>query len=387
MAATTPMLSRAQCVRQQTKTVCCLNQNMTIHKFILASAVILAGVCLLAVPAQAHDPGLSAADIQIDAQGLTAHLSFAGSDLASLTSQNVNKNGPASADAGRGDTTVEPKDLLEVSVDGVRIQGERVASRVDASGTVHLDIRFPLERGSVLTLRSTAIVKLARGHRQYLSVKSADGNLLAEKILDANQDTLELHIGGLSARRGFAGFREFLALGIEHILTGYDHLAFLLGLLIIGGSFKSVARIITSFTIAHSITLGLATMDVVRIPPSIVEPLIAASVMYVGLENIFRREHRARWLLTFGFGLVHGFGFASALRELGIGTGGMGAAVPLLSFNMGVELGQIGIAAIALPLIWKLRSRPLFPRRWVPAVSLLVAAAGCVWLVQRTLLR
>jgi hydrogenase/urease accessory protein HupE len=365
---------------------------MNIYKFILAFTAILASVCLLAVGAEAHDPGLSAAEIQIDGRGLTVRLSFAGSDLTSLISNSLippsaNKGGPASAQTSLSDIAPEPEDLLEVFVDGARIPGKQIASRVDDSGTVHLEIWFPLEHGSLLTLRSTAIAKLARGHRQYMSVKNPEGSLLAEKILDASQDTVELHIGLLAARSGLAGFREFLVLGIEHILTGYDHLAFLLGLLITGGSFKSVARIITSFTVAHSITLGLATLDVVRISPSVVEPLIAVSVMYVGLENIFRREHRARWLLTFGFGLVHGFGFASALKELGIGAGGMGAAVPLLSFNMGVEMGQIGIASVALPLIWKLRAQPLFVRRSVPALSLLVAAAGCVWLIQRTLLR
>ncbi|HEV8487331.1 MAG TPA: HupE/UreJ family protein, partial [Blastocatellia bacterium] len=183
-------------------------------------------------------------------------------------------------------------------------------------------------------------------------------------------------------------FSQFLLLGIEHILTGYDHLVFLLGLLIAGASFKAAAKIITSFTVAHSITLALATLGVVRISPGIVEPLIAVSIIYVGLENIFRREMSRRWLLTFCFGLVHGFGFAAVLSELGIGSGGLaGAAIPLLSFNLGVELGQVVIAGAALPLIWKLRNRPSFVARFVPVCSVLVAVAGGFWLLERTMLK
>jgi hydrogenase/urease accessory protein HupE len=181
-------------------------------------------------------------------------------------------------------------------------------------------------------------------------------------------------------------FRRFLTLGIEHILTGYDHLAFLFALLVAGGTFGSAARIITSFTLAHSLTLALATFGLVHLPSWLAEPLIAASIVYVGLENLFRRDHGRRWLLTFGFGLVHGFGFASVLRELGIGAGGSGAAVPLFSFNAGVEIGQIAIALLTLPAIWKLSRRPAFETRAVPACSILVALLGAWWLVQRTLL-
>jgi hypothetical protein len=128
----------------------------------------------------------------------------------------------------------------------------------------------------------------------------------------------------------------------------------------------------------------VATLNLVHIPSRIVEPLIAASIVYVGIENLFRRgDPKGRWLLTFAFGLVHGFGFASVLREMGVGANGGGLVVPLVSFNLGVELGQIAIAAIALPLIWSLRTRPVFVRRWVPAASSMVAVLGSFWFVQR----
>jgi hydrogenase/urease accessory protein HupE len=117
-----------------------------------------------------------------------------------------------------------------------------------------------------------------------------------------------------------------------------------------------------------------------------VEPLIAASIVYVGVENLVQRgAPKGRWLLTFTFGLVHGFGFASVLRELGVASGTSGIVVPLVSFNLGVEVGQIAVAALVLPVVWKLKRRPSFIPRYVPACSILIALAGGCWLIERVL--
>jgi hypothetical protein len=112
--------------------------------------------------------------------------------------------------------------------------------------------------------------------------------------------------------------------------------------------------------------------------------LIAASIVYVGIENLVCRKgvsHRA--LLTFGFGLIHGFGFAGALREMGVGSNGSAIAVPLLAFNGGVEIGQMMVAAVILPIIWRFKDKPQFTLRWAPACSVLVALAGGFWFIQR----
>ncbi|MGH8612027.1 MAG: HupE/UreJ family protein [Gammaproteobacteria bacterium] len=181
-------------------------------------------------------------------------------------------------------------------------------------------------------------------------------------------------------------FGAFLRLGVEHILTGYDHLLFLFALLIVSPGLWPSIKIITAFTLAHSITLGLATFDIVAVPSAIVEPLIAATIVYVGVENLVRREApRGRWFLIFIFGLVHGFGFAGVLRELGVGSGDLGIALPLFSFNLGVELGQLTVAACLLPLLARMRARPGLALRWVPVSSLLVVIAGGYWLAERTL--
>jgi hydrogenase/urease accessory protein HupE len=202
----------------------------------------------------------------------------------------------------------------------------------------------------------------------------------------ADRATAEFAVanGGVTAREAVGSFGNFLALGVKHILTGYDHLLFLFGLLVVARGFVSSLSIITSFTIAHSITLAAATFNLAQIPGRIVEPLIAASIVYVGIENLLRSDvPKARQLVTFGFGLIHGFGFASVLREMGIGAGTGGVALPLLSFNIGVELGQIMVAAVALPIIWKLRANPLFIARWVPACSTAVVLLGSSWFVER----
>ena len=148
-----------------------------------------------------------------------------------------------------------------------------------------------------------------------------------------------------------ATFGGFFFMGVEHILTGYDHLIFLFGLLIAISQFRATLWVITCFTLAHSVTLALAAFDVVRIPEHIVEPLIAATIIYVGVENLLRLDNATgRWRLALIFGLVHGLGFATDLKEKVAGMSGEKIVVPLVSFNLGVEVGQLAVAALVLPL-------------------------------------
>jgi hypothetical protein len=181
-------------------------------------------------------------------------------------------------------------------------------------------------------------------------------------------------------------FPKFLRLGIGHILTGYDHLLFLLALLVGCRRVKPMLGIITGFTLAHSLTLALAAMDVVRLKSSIVEPLIAASIVIVGIENlVWSGTAKGRWQVACAFGLIHGFGFASALREVGLGANGSPVLAPLVSFNLGVEIGQIAVAAFVLPLLFGLRKLHVGERYALPAISCMIVLAGGYWLLERTL--
>jgi hydrogenase/urease accessory protein HupE len=254
---------------------------------------------------------------------------------------------------------------------------------LDESDAVHFELTFAIGSDSRISVLPLLLARLPHGHRQYLSAVDAQGVLLGRQMLSQGSGPYEIE---RTFPAGKKEFTQFLFLGVEHILTGYDHLVFLLALLLAGGSLLSAGKIITSFTLAHSITLALATLNVVRLPASIVEPLIAISIVYVGVENLLRRGVRRRWLVTFAFGLVHGFGFASVLRDLGVGLGGGGLLMPLFSFNLGVEVGQLVIAALTFPLIRQLRHSPAFIARYAPACSVMIILAGGYWFIERALL-
>jgi len=371
-----------------------MNRAKRIPRLTPAICLLLVLMILAAASAFAHDPGLSAAELKLDGNQVAARITFARDEIAmiapTLANVDADRDGQVAQsefDAVRANIESLAKESFVISVDGKDAAPAAVAVALGEGDAIHFDLRFAAPEASRLVLRSLLIGKLARGHRQFLSLRDADGNVLKQQMLDAANNSFECDLAAVSASQTRPqSFWAFLSLGVEHILMGFDHLAFLFALLIAGGTLREAAKVITSFTVAHSITLALATLDAFNIPAGVVEPMIAASIIYVGLENIFRREIKRRWMLTFAFGLIHGFGFASALGELGVGAGA-GAVAPLLSFNLGVEIGQIAIAALVLPLIWKLRQQPRFVIRYVPACSILVALAGGYWLIERTVLK
>jgi hypothetical protein len=181
--------------------------------------------------------------------------------------------------------------------------------------------------------------------------------------------------------------RQYLVLGFEHIVPkGVDHILFVLGIFLLSTAWRPILLQVTTFTIAHSITLGLTIYGLVSLPSSIVEPLIALSIMYVAIENLFTSSLRPwRLGLVFAFGLLHGMGFAGVLKELGLPRSEFLTA--LVTFNLGVEGGQLAVIAMALIAVgwWRRAEAPTY-RRWivVPA-SLLIAAVGAYWTVTRAI--
>lgn len=318
-------------------------------------------------------------------------LAFALKDAGQLVSLDQNGDGLVSKDEfanGQEKLAALAAEEFTVAFDAQPTKPATRRSQLDAQDNVEIILTFSARAFSKITAQSKLIGRLAAGHRQFFTLEKPGDKPLVEQLLSASADTVSAEVGPVNSAEAPSAkqnsFANFLAMGVEHIWTGYDHLLFLFGLLVVTRNFKSSIKIITCFTIAHSLTLAIATLNLLQISPRIVEPLIAASIVYVGVENLFSRgEPKGRWMLTFAFGLIHGFGFASVLRDLGVGANGSSIAVPLVSFNLGVELGQIAVAAIALPLIWKLRTRPVFVHRWVPAASVLVALLGGFWFVQR----
>jgi hypothetical protein len=201
----------------------------------------------------------------------------------------------------------------------------------------------------------------------------------------------------LSAPSRMQQFLDYLREGIWHIWIGYDHILFLLALLLPAvavreaGSWKPVSafrpafwnvlRIVTAFTVAHSITLTLATLGVVSLPSRWVESTIAASVVIAALNNVFPLFRERRWVMAFFFGLIHGFGFASVLADLGLPQDAL--ALALVGFNVGVEVGQLAIVAAFLPLIYALRRSWLYRRLLLLGGSVLIALLAFIWLIER----
>jgi hydrogenase/urease accessory protein HupE len=341
--------------------------------------------------AAAHDPGLSSLTIRPHLNGLETTLTLAAKDAAQLAELDNDHDGIVTqAEFARGRSQLEAvvAAQLIVAPDGKLARPEFIRSRLDENNNVEVHLNFHTAVVSMLAIQSKLMASLPNGHRQYLQVQDFTGKTITEGLLSAAADCATAQITvpnpSVAVRESISLFADFVALGVKHILTGYDHLLFLFGLLVVARGFASSLKIITGFTIAHSFTLALATFGLVQIPSRMVEPLIAASIVYVGLDNLLRGDNpKARQLLTFGFGFIHGFGFASGLREMGVGSRAGGVALPLFSFNLGVELGQIMIAAAALPIIWKLRASPAFIARWAPACSAAVVLLGSFWFVER----
>ncbi|MEO6940034.1 MAG: HupE/UreJ family protein [Candidatus Kapaibacterium sp.] len=180
-----------------------------------------------------------------------------------------------------------------------------------------------------------------------------------------------------------SNFTLFFQLGFRHILEGYDHLLFLLGLVIVTKHWKDLLRVISAFTVAHSTTLVLSALGIISLPSIVTESLICFSIIYVGVENVVRKEKKGRWIVAGSFGLIHGAGFSSHLTDLLKSMLGMGNIwSPLLGFNLGIELGQIVVISVVFPCLWLLRKYGT-EDRVVPEISRIIASVGAVLLVFR----
>lgn len=351
----------------------------------------------LTLPVQAHNSskGLSAISIRLGTTNTTAQLAVSFPDTDKVLKFDKDKDDLVTTNemnVALGELKVIASKEVEFYFDGHRVTPvEITAVRQESNFEVH----FTFESVPMLKVKvsSPLLKRFTSDHQEFVTIKNEKDEQLIEQVLTPADHVYEFTrsnpavTGATSSSKSSSNstFSAFLVHGIKHILGGYDHLLFLFALLIMCETFWSVAKIVTCFTIAHTITLALATLDIVNMPSRVVEPMIAATIVYVGIENFFKlKTIQWRWLLTFVFGLIHGFGFAGVLREMDIGTG-MKAATKLLAFNLGVEIGQVLIAAIVLPILWELRKIPQFKPRWIPVTSVIVVALGGYWLVTRVM--
>jgi len=217
-------------------------------------------------------------------------------------------------------------------------------------------------------------------HQTFLNIYE-NGSLRTQAILDINHQQTEYFTGTWQGTG--AVIQKFVPQGVHHILIGPDHILFLVGLLLLGGTIRQLLVVVTSFTLAHSITLSLAVLNVVNPPAHLVEPAIALSIVCVGADNLLVGDGRdMRAWIALGFGLIHGFGFASVLRAMELPT--RDVAWSLFSFNVGVEVGQLVIVAIAACLLTVLRGwSEIAGRRLAVVGSIVVILAGTFWFVER----
>jgi len=247
-------------------------------------------------------------------------------------------------------------------------QSIRLRARFDAGGPA-----------GVITVRAS-LFPYDPAHQTFLNFYEREA-ISAQAILGRGRSQFEYFAG---TRQGaLAVMRKFVPAGIHHILIGPDHLLFLVGLLLLGGSTRRLMLVVTAFTVAHSLTLSLAALNLVTPPAGVVEPAIALSIVYVGADNLLVRGGRdVRGWIAFGFGFIHGFGFANVLREMDLPARALGWS--LFSFNVGVEIGQVFVVvAVASALALLRRRSEAAGRRFVFAGSVVVIAAGAFWFIQR----
>jgi len=213
-------------------------------------------------------------------------------------------------------------------------------------------------------------------HRHLLQI----GHQSEARFAVLGSDAPELTIDYAAGIPLWVTILEFIELGVEHIFTGYDHLAFLVGLLLLTTRLLSLVKIVTFFTIAHSVTLVLATLGVVTVPSRLIESLIALSIAWVAIENFTGKTLVHRRMVTFGFGLVHGFGFSNVLAGMGLDRSQL--AVSLASFNVGVEIGQVLFVAVLFPILL-LVGRHRWKEHVISAASVAIMCLGFYWFVQR----
>jgi len=350
-------------------------------------------VWLLAVPAFAHSPFGSSTRAVLATNRLEIYVT-AGEYLAAphLKDFSPETHRPAALGLPYSLPSEIAARLYEVTGDRKPLAAERVELRLDGAD-FEFALIYPRPTGPILNLRAMYLETPDATGIVPLVLEDDNGQQLSSALLSKSQNTMTVALSATdnahatktnTSSTNPPTFREFLLLGIEHILTGFDHLLFL-GALLIGCRWLApMLGVITCFTLAHSITLVLAAMNVVVISSRVVEPLIAASIICVALEN-FRRSQsvQARCWMAFGFGLIHGFGFASALRETGLGSRGMALVKPLFSFNLGVELGQLAVAFLFLPVLFWLDRFQTFQRYGKPTLSAAITLVSAYWLFER----
>jgi hydrogenase/urease accessory protein HupE len=346
---------------------------------------VLGAVCSFwIVSTHAHDLPLSYVDLRVDKGGIDATIqasakSFAR-DLRSIDEGIL-------LDPAQMAQQKEP--LFALIAAGLTIRSNGTTLRPELRGIEPLpgprEVRVQLhfqsrQAGETIQVRCE-LFSADQRHKTFLNIYQGD-QLKHQGVFDREVSQIEYVA---KARQSIvAVVKQFLFQGVHHIFIGPDHILFVVGLLLLGGTIGQLLKIITAFTVAHSVTLVLATLNILNPPPRLIEPAIALSIIFVGAHALLRLNGGRDWRLffAFGFGFVHGFGFANVLREMTLPRAALGWS--LFSFNIGVELGQACIVLAVTPLVALVYQKgSVLAGKFVTASSFCVIFAGSFWFAQR----
>ena len=365
----------------------------------LVSIHLILALALISLPAAAHKPSDSYLTLTVSGTTLDGRWDIALRDLDYALGLDGNDDGAITWGELRtrhDDIAAYALSRLTIAADdGVCATRAREHLVEDHSDGAYAVLRFSADCGSALTslaLGYTLFFDLDPQHRGLLKV--SDGQQTHSTIFSVERPTQRLTLGRVAS---WQQFFDYTREGVWHIWTGFDHVLFLLTLLLpavlqrragrwqaVSGfreAFRTVFFIVTSFTLAHSITLSLAVLDVISLPSRLIESVIAASIVIAALNNLYPVVTRKLWVVAFGFGLFHGMGFASVLKELGLPQDAL--LLSLFGFNLGVEIGQLAIVAVFLPLAYGLRQWWLYPRLAVQLGSVAIVFVAAIWFSER----
>ncbi len=338
----------------------------------------------LALCAQGHDLPLSYVDLHLGSEGIEATVESSARNFARAL--------PGIEEAQLlepGGAAAEKRPLLDQMASHLTIIGDGTAFEASLGRieplTARRDLRLILHysgkrKSGPLTVHCDLFSSNPQ-HRTFLNIYEGE-TLKYQGIFD--RKTAQISYNPAGRQNILSVVRQFLLEGIHHIFIGPDHILFIVGLLLLGGTIGELLKIVTAFTIAHSITLVLATLNILTPPARLIEPTIALSIVFVGAHALIQGRGGRDWRLLFAFcfGFVHGFGFANVLREMALPRAALGWS--LFSFNLGVEIGQACIVLAVAPLLaWIYRRSATVGAKVVAASSFAVVLAGSYWFVER----